>query len=139
MFIGEVDRNMVFTSLRLGGTLAILTPDRKTFVATLTFVERSGDVVILFFATLHSFQSTGMGWFLLSLLYNKVYTQLKVANSSNSLITFYLKANERLDVFAFYKQRDFKLMSSVSASFPPHLADAFPKEGRQYSQGLSRG
>jgi hypothetical protein len=53
---------------------------------------------------------------LLSLLYDKVY------------ITFYLKANERLDAFQFYKDRGFDLMSLVSASFPPHLANAFPKE-----------
>jgi hypothetical protein len=57
----KVDRNMVFPSLRLGETLAVLTPDRKSAVTALTSVECSGEVVILFLASLPLFQSTGMG------------------------------------------------------------------------------
>jgi hypothetical protein len=95
MFTPYVDRNMAFPSLRLGETLAILTPDRKTVVAVLTFVECSGDVVIFFLATLPLFQGTGMGWFLLSLLYDTVYKRSTKANSSNSSITFYLKVFRR--------------------------------------------
>jgi GNAT superfamily N-acetyltransferase len=125
IFTPEVDRNMVFPSLSLGETLAILTPDRKTVVAALTYVKSSGDAVILFFATSPLFQRTGMGSFLLSLLYDAVYTRTKKDKSISS-ITFYLKASEGSEAWDFYDRRGFKLMSPVS--FPPHLVDAFPKE-----------
>jgi hypothetical protein len=57
-----------------------------------------------------------------------VYKRSTKANSSSSSITFYLKAVQGTEASRFFVERGFELMSSVSASFPPHLADAFPKK-----------
>jgi hypothetical protein len=122
-FYHPLDAAQILPSLRKGKTLAIFTPNGETAVSAVTFVERSGEVVILFLATSFLHSSTGMAAFLLSLLLHKMRSRVK-----NQEVTFYLKTNPEEDSHRYYCEHHKFKANEEEETFPSSLTDAFADE-----------
>jgi hypothetical protein len=81
-FQDPVDRSMILSSLHIGNTLAVLTPDKGTVVSALMFVEYCkepcNNAIVLFLATDPSFLCIGMASLLLDIKGQKSFKSQRV-------------------------------------------------------------
>ena len=135
MFNDPSDRKSMVYQVKTGETIALLTKDRSEAVSSLTFVEVSGSVVILWFGTKPNYQGIGMATFLLTVLYGVVSSRVM----KDVLVDVYLKANRAANsaAWTFYERRGFVEMSKSKAGFPPALFRYFGNQPSALSEYLA--
>ena len=98
--------------LRIGETIACFTSGNQKAVSAITFVhDKEGTVIILFLCTLSSYQTLGIGSFLLKLVYHTVQSRCR---DSNVKVFLLCNTTCKGSPLSWYNKRGFDLLTTKS-------------------------